>query len=106
MRAAVCSTSDVRNVVSVVLGMVLASSGVGCSFLAPSDAELMGGGAHDAAGDAEGGAHDGAASDGSSDGSLDATPDAACLVLGEFCNGMPSRCCSGTCNGAAGRKCD
>ncbi len=102
MRAPACSTSDVGNVGSVVLGMVLASSGVGCSFLAPSDTELMGGGAHDAAGDAEGGAHDGAASDGS----LDATTDAACLVLGNFCSGMPSRCCSGTCNGAAGRKCD
>lgn len=106
MRVPACSTSGVRNVVSVVLGIVLASSGLGCSFLAPSDAELMGGGMHDAAGDAEGGPQDGAATDAGSDGSRDGGADAACLVVGDFCSGMPSRCCSGACNGAAGKKCD
>jgi hypothetical protein len=88
--------STPRSVLSVLSCVAIASSGLGCSLLAPSDAELMGGGAHDAAGDAgDGGAHDGSPG-----------ADAACLAAGEFCNGMPTQCCSHTCNGAAGKKCD
>jgi hypothetical protein len=61
----------------------------------------MGGVSKDAAdeGGSDGGDEAGDASD---DGGFDA----GCLPAGAFCNGVPTRCCSGTCNGAAGKKCD
>lgn len=70
----------------------------GCSLLAPSDAELMGGAAKDAAGDADSDAGDASDEGGGFD--------SGCLPTGAFCNGVPARCCSATCNGAAGKKCD
>jgi hypothetical protein len=97
--------------------------GTHCSLLAPSDSELMGGRAVSDASSPQ----DARAGDARVDGDApacraetqDCTVDgdccsascsggkcAACLAAGQFCNGVPARCCSGACNGAAGKKCD
>ena len=89
---------------ALVLGLALGLGLAHCSLLAPSDAELMKGNpdasdASDASDDASREASDDAAADG-------AREAAECLPFGFFCNGQPQRCCAGTCNGAAGKKCD
>ena len=88
-----------------MLGLALGLGLAHCSLLAPSDADLMKGNQSLDASDAADASDDasGEASDDAADGARDA---AECLPLGFFCNGQPQRCCSGTCNGAAGKKCD
>ena len=92
-----------RALSALVLGLALGLALAHCSLLAPSDADLMKGNlSADASDDA-----DDAASDASDDADgADGARDAACIPLGFFCNGQPQRCCSGTCNSAAGKKCD
>jgi hypothetical protein len=100
--------------VKAAFGLLIASVGAvalaGCSLLAPSDSELMGGakdggasgdGASEAGGD--GGADDAASDVVDTDVVLG---DGGCLPAGFFCNGVPSKCCSGTCNAGGGHKCD